>query len=51
MSDNSELPSYAEVFRRLANQNRGYICVMLEFIVWKLFGSRVLLNKRWLTGN
>ena len=26
---------------------------MLEFLftVWKLFGSHVLLNKRWLTGN
>ena len=39
---------------RLANQNRGHICVMLaEFLikVWKLFGSHVFLNKRRLTGN
>ena len=43
MSDNSELPGYAKVFRHLANQNRQYIC-MLEFPVLqygKLFGSHV----------
>ena len=42
VSDNRELQGYAvthEVFRRLANQIQGQICVMLEFCVYHGLGG------------
>ena len=47
ISDNRELQGYAvftpEVFRCLANQIHGYICVMLEFLFYNMENYLVLM--------